>query len=62
MVDNRELCVRVLTVVLSVAQTQSEVVHVLQDLFQGQLSQFTARTAQTEDRITLTELTLQTKK
>lgn len=53
---------RVLTVVLGVAQTQSEVVHVLQDLFQGQLSQFTARTAQTEDRITLTELTLQTKK
>lgn len=34
-------------VVLGVAQTQSEVVHVLQDLFQGQLSQFTARTAQT---------------
>lgn len=60
MVDNRELCVRVLTVVLGVAQTQSEVVHVLQDLFQGQLSQFTARTAQTEDRIKLTELTLQT--
>ncbi len=39
-----------LTVVLGVAQAQSQVVHVLQDLFQGQLSQFTAGTTETEDR------------
>lgn len=44
------VCVCVLTVVLGVAQTQSQVVHVLQDLFQGQLGQFTAGAAQTEDR------------
>lgn len=44
------MCVCVFTVVLGVAQTQSQVVHVLQDLFQGQLSQFTAGTTKTEEK------------
>lgn len=44
------LCVCVcLTVVLGVAQTQPQVVKVLQDLFQGQLGQFTAGAAETDD-------------
>lgn len=44
--NSKTVCVR-LTAVLGVAEVQPQVVHVLQDLFQGQLGQFTAGAAQT---------------